>query len=215
MNLVRHDLGFSKTKKRFPMKGACLAIYSRTVNAELPLDDVWPSFVDAVQLVNGKSAGWPAELDLVCRWYAPHLERIHEDAAVRQRDLVRLAQIASGYSSRERFLTELTLDPPDSTSDQAGVPRLDEDYLILSTIHSAKGQEWQSVFLLNTIDGCLPSDLATGTVAEIEEERRLLYVAMTREGRSASDRSSALVRAFTAEQWRSARVCLAHAIYPR
>jgi DNA helicase-2/ATP-dependent DNA helicase PcrA len=130
--------------------------------------------------VNGKSAGWPAELDLVCRWYAPHLERIHEDAAVRQRDLVQLAQIASGYSSRERFLTELTLDPPDSTSDQAGVPRLDEDYLILSTIHSAKGQEWKSVFLLNTVDGCLPSDLATGTIAEIEEERRLLYVAMTR-----------------------------------
>jgi len=87
--------------------------------------EYWPSFVDAVQLVNGKSAGWPAELDLVCRWYAPHLERIHEDAAVRQRDLVQLAQIASGYSSRERFLTELTLDPPDSTSDQAGVPRLD------------------------------------------------------------------------------------------
>src|SRR5215475_12872361 len=142
--------------------------------------EYWPSFVDAVQLVHGKSPGWPAELDLVCRWYAPHLERIHEDAAVRQRDLVQLAQIASGYSSRERFLTELTLDPPDSTSDQAGVPRLDEDYLILSTIHSAKGQEWKSVFLLNTVDGCLPSDLATGTIAEIEEERRLLYVAMTR-----------------------------------
>jgi len=142
--------------------------------------EYWPSFVDAVQLVHGKSAGWPAELDLVCRWYAPHLERIHEDAAVRQRDLVQLGQIASGYSSRERFLTELTLDPPDATSDQAGVRRLDEDYLILSTIHSAKGQEWKSVFLLNTVDGCLPSDLATGTIAEIEEERRLLYVAMTR-----------------------------------
>ena len=61
------------------------------------------------------------------------------------------------------------------------MPRLDEDYLILSTIHSAKGQEWKSVFLLNTVDGCLPSDLATGAIAEIEEERRLLYVAMTGE----------------------------------
>jgi DNA helicase-2/ATP-dependent DNA helicase PcrA len=142
--------------------------------------DNWPSFVDAVHVVHGKSAGWPAELDLVCRWYMPHLERIHEDGAVRERDLVQLGQIASGYSSRERFLTELTLDPPDATSDQAGVPRLDEDYLILSTIHSAKGQEWKSVFLLNTVDGCVPSDLATGTMADIEEERRLLYVAMTR-----------------------------------
>jgi DNA helicase-2/ATP-dependent DNA helicase PcrA len=56
---------------------------------------------------------------------------------------------------------------------------LDEDYLILSTIHSAKGQEWKSVFVLNVVDGCLPSDLGAGTTAEIEEERRLLYVAMT------------------------------------
>ena len=60
------------------------------------------------------------------------------------------------------------------------MPLLDEDYLILSTIHSAKGQEWKSVFVLNVVDGCIPSDLGTGTTAEIEEERRLLYVAMTR-----------------------------------
>jgi DNA helicase II / ATP-dependent DNA helicase PcrA len=110
----------------------------------------------------------------------PHLDRIHEDAVVRRADLIQLERIASGYPSRERFLTELTLDPPDATSDQAGVPLLDEDYLILSTIHSAKGQEWKSVFVLNVVDGCLPSDLGTGTSAEIEEERRLLYVAMTR-----------------------------------
>ena len=140
----------------------------------------WPPFVEAIHLVRSKAAGWPAELDLICRWYQPHLERIHDDAALRQTDLVQLVQIASSYPSRERFLTELTLNPPDSTSDEAGAPLLDEDYLILSTIHSAKGQEWKSVFLLNTVDGCLPSDLAAGTTAEIEEERRLLYVAMTR-----------------------------------
>jgi DNA helicase-2/ATP-dependent DNA helicase PcrA len=99
---------------------------------------------------------------------------------MRSADLVQLEQIAGGYASRERFLTDLTLDPPDATSDQAGVPLLDEDYLILSTIHSAKGQEWKSVYLLNVVDGCMPSDLGIGTSAEIEEERRLLYVAMTR-----------------------------------
>ena len=93
---------------------------------------------------------------------------------------MQLAQIALGYPSRERFLTDLTLDPPDATSDEAGAPLLDEDYLILSTIHSAKGLEWKQVFILNVLDGCLPSDLATGSTAEIEEERRLLYVAMTR-----------------------------------
>jgi DNA helicase-2/ATP-dependent DNA helicase PcrA len=116
----------------------------------------------------------------VRRWYEPHLERIHDDAPVRLADLMQLEQIAASYPSRERFLTELTLDPPDATSDEAGVPLLDEDYLILSTIHSAKGQEWSAVFVLNAVDGCIPSDLATGTIEEIEEERRLLYVAMTR-----------------------------------
>jgi DNA helicase-2/ATP-dependent DNA helicase PcrA len=140
----------------------------------------WNCFCEAIALVAGTGAGWPAELDIVCRWYVPHLERIYDDAVVRQADLLQLAQIASTYSTRERFLTELTLDPPDATSDEAGVPLLDEDYLILSTIHSAKGQEWRSVFILNAIDGCIPSDLGTRSTAEIEEERRLLYVAMTR-----------------------------------
>jgi DNA helicase II / ATP-dependent DNA helicase PcrA len=140
----------------------------------------WPDFVEAVRLIRGRSAGWPAELDVARRWYEPHLERIHDDAALRHADLLQLVQIASTYPSRERFLTELTLDPPDATSDRAGAPLLDEDYLILSTIHSAKGQEWKSVHILNVVDGCLPSDLAAGTKAELEEERRLLYVAMTR-----------------------------------
>ena len=140
----------------------------------------WPLFVEAVRLLRSGAAGWPAELDLARRWYEPHLDRIHEDASLRQADLHQLVQIAATYPSRERFLTELTLDPPEATSDRAGAPLLDEDYLILSTIHSAKGQEWKSVHILNAVDGCMPSDLATGTSAEIEEERRLLYVAMTR-----------------------------------
>ena len=93
---------------------------------------------------------------------------------------MQLEQIAASYPSRERFLTELTLDPPDATSDEAGAAHRDEDYLILSTIHSAKGQEWSAAFLLNAVDGCIPSDLAAGETEEIEEERRLLYVAMTR-----------------------------------
>ncbi|MHC2299202.1 ATP-dependent helicase [Rhizobium mongolense] len=140
----------------------------------------WTSFVSVMQELRSGKAGWPAEIGLVREWYQPHLERLHEDAATRHADLLQLEQIAGGYPSRERFLTELTLDPPDATSDQAGVPLLDEDYLILSTIHSAKGQEWTKVFMLNVVDGCIPSDLGVGTSAEIEEERRLLYVAMTR-----------------------------------
>src|SRR5262245_52199917 len=141
----------------------------------------WSALVAVLQTIwAGRAASWPTEIELARRWYEPHLERIHEDASVRQADLLQLEQIAAGYPSRERFLTELTLDPPDATSDQSGVPLLDEDYLILSTIHSAKGQEWKSVFVLNAVDGCIPSDLGVGTTAEIEEERRLFYVAMTR-----------------------------------
>jgi DNA helicase-2/ATP-dependent DNA helicase PcrA len=140
----------------------------------------WPDFTGTFGRLRRKAAGWPAELELIGQWYAPHLERTYDDAVMRQADLMQLTQIASTYPSRERFLTELTLDPPDATSAEAGTPLLDEDYLILSTIHSAKGQEWKSVFVLNCVDGCIPSDLATGTTAEIEEERRLLYVAMTR-----------------------------------
>jgi DNA helicase II / ATP-dependent DNA helicase PcrA len=85
-----------------------------------------------------------------------------------------------GYPSRERFLSEVTLDLPDASGADAGRPELDEDYLILSTIHSAKGQEWDAVYLLNLVDGCIPSDMATDKPAQIDEERRLLYVAMTR-----------------------------------
>jgi DNA helicase-2/ATP-dependent DNA helicase PcrA len=140
--------------------------------------DDWTTFVDTIG--NLRYSEWPSDLERARLWYEPHLDRIHEDAEVRRADLIQLGQIAGGYPSRERFLTELTLDPPDATSDQAGVPLLDEDYLILSTIHSAKGQEWKSVYVLNVVDGCMPSDLGAGTFAEMEEERRLLYVAMTR-----------------------------------
>ena len=113
----------------------------------------------------------------VLRWM---LDRLHDDSATRRADLLQLEQIAAGYASRQRFLTDLTLAPPDATSDEAGPPSRDEDYLILSTIHSAKGQEWTNVFVLNGVDGCIPSDLGVGEREEIEEERRLLYVAMTR-----------------------------------
>ncbi|MBA4223128.1 MAG: ATP-dependent DNA helicase [Methylobacterium sp.] len=140
----------------------------------------WPVLITLFGELRSGAAGWPGQIGQVRAWYEPHLERIHEDFEMRRADLLQLEDIAAGYPTRERFLTELTLDPPDATSGQAGVSLLDEDYLILSTIHSSKGQEWRSVFVLNTVDGCIPSDLGVGTSDEIEEERRLLYVAMTR-----------------------------------
>jgi len=140
----------------------------------------WAALVALMEHLRSDAAGWPDDLSRVIAWYRPHLERLHDDARVRGADLDQLAHIAAGQGSRERFITELTLDPPEASSDEAGPPLRDEDYLILSTIHSAKGQEWNAVHVLNVVDGCLPADMATGRGAEIEEERRLLYVAMTR-----------------------------------
>jgi DNA helicase-2/ATP-dependent DNA helicase PcrA len=133
-----------------------------------------------------RHGAWPDSVAQAAAWYQPQLERLHDDAAIRQADLAQLARIAQGFPSRERFLAELTLDPPEATSDESGPPHRDEDYLILSTMHSAKGQEWTAVYVLNAVDGCMPSDMATGSAAEIEEERRLLYVAMTRAKRHLS-----------------------------
>ncbi|MGG1944314.1 ATP-dependent helicase [Trinickia sp. NRRL B-1857] len=140
----------------------------------------WPAFAALMETVSAALTSWPAEFELVRRWYEPHLERNHDDAMTRHADILQMESLAATFPTRERFLTELTLDPPDATSKESGVPLVDEDYLILSTIHSAKGQEWRNVFVLNGVDGCIPSDLGTGSQEEIEEERRLLYVAMTR-----------------------------------
>lgn len=168
--------------------GAAIEAMERTLDPVLGLQffkapakaqEDWPAFVDLFSALRGRST-WPADIECARLWYEPHLERVHEDAAARRADLVHFEQIAAGYPSRERSLTDLTLDPLDATSKEAGPPHLDEDYLILSTIHSAKGQEWTKVFVLNAVDGCIPIDLAVGERDDLEEERRLLYVAMTR-----------------------------------
>ncbi len=114
------------------------------------------------------------------RMVPAHCERLYEHFHTRLGDLDQLELLSGQYPSRERFLTELTLDPPNATSDLAGRPTLDEDYLVLSTIHSAKGMEWDTVYVLNVVDGSFPSEFSTGKAELIEEERRLLYVAMTR-----------------------------------
>lgn len=144
--------------------------------AELP----WRALVALMEHLRSAAASWPEDLQRVIDWYQPHLERLHDDARVRLADLGQLRQVASTHRSRERFVTELTLEPPEASSDESGPPHRDEDYLILSTLHSAKGQEWNAVHILNVVDGCMPADMATGSAQEIEEERRLLYVGLTR-----------------------------------
>jgi superfamily I DNA/RNA helicase len=140
----------------------------------------WPGLCRVIARLRDTNTAWQGQIGLVRDWYQPLLDRLYDYPAARAGDLDQVEQIAFGYTSRERFLTELTLDPPDASGAEAGRPLLDEDYLILSTIHSAKGQEWETVYILNLVDGCIPSDMATGKPEQIEEERRLLYVAMRR-----------------------------------
>ncbi|MGQ0544276.1 MAG: ATP-dependent helicase [Betaproteobacteria bacterium] len=143
-------------------------------------EDADPDFVHLMKDLFNPETPWAGQVARVREWYEPHLERLYEQAQVRAGDLLQLERISGNYSSREEFLSELALDPPTATGDLAGPPRLDEDYLVLSTVHSAKGQEWDAVFVLNVADGSFPSEFATGRAELVEEERRLLYVAMTR-----------------------------------
>jgi DNA helicase-2/ATP-dependent DNA helicase PcrA len=140
----------------------------------------WAGFVALLTGLCEPGARWPAQLEPLLEWYRPVLERRHDDAFVRANDLDQLAAIAARFGSRERFLTELALDPPQATGDLAGKPLRDEDWLNLSTVHAAKGQEWDAVSVLNVTDGNFPNEYAAGDPVAIEEERRLLYVAITR-----------------------------------
>ncbi|NJD31686.1 MAG: ATP-dependent helicase [Gammaproteobacteria bacterium] len=139
----------------------------------------WPAFASLMTSIAG-AAPWEGQVTRVRAWYEPQLERLYEAAPVRRGDLEQLERLAVQYPTRESFVTELTLDPPQASGDLSGDPLLDEDYLVLSTVHSAKGQEWESVHVLNVTDGSFPSEFATGRPELIDEERRLLYVAMTR-----------------------------------
>jgi DNA helicase II / ATP-dependent DNA helicase PcrA len=120
------------------------------------------------------------QLERVAAFYIPLLEENYENPEPRRADIEHVVSLASGCASRAQFLAEIVLDPPVSTSDLAQPPVRDEDYLVLSTIHSAKGCEWDAVYLIHAADGCLPSDMSTDTAENIEEELRLAYVAMTR-----------------------------------
>jgi DNA helicase-2/ATP-dependent DNA helicase PcrA len=142
--------------------------------------EAWASLVSLLAQIGTDAAPWPGQVQLVRRWYEPHLERIYDSAQARKGDLDQLERLSQQHASREAFVTELTLDPPQATGDLSGDPLLDEDYLVLSTVHSAKGQEWDTVHVLNVTDGSFPSEFASGRAELLEEERRLLYVAMTR-----------------------------------
>ena len=152
----------------------------KTFDAPQPAAVHWRKLTELMFALADPQRPWQGQVHLAREWYRPHFERIYEQFHARLSDLDQLELLCGQYPSRERFLTELTLDPPNATSDLAGRPVLDEDYLVLSTIHSAKGMEWDTVYLLNVVDGSFPSEFSTGKTELIEEERRLFYVGLTR-----------------------------------
>lgn len=116
-----------------------------------------------------------------CQAAARPLVRTHyPDGLHRVEDVDRIAETAAGRRDLRAFVAELTIDPPSSSADYAKKPQLDEDFLTLSTVHSAKGLEWTAVHLIHAVDGAFPSDMALSTDDGLEEEQRLFYVAITR-----------------------------------
>jgi DNA helicase-2/ATP-dependent DNA helicase PcrA len=140
----------------------------------------WNAFAEMLIKLRPDDLPLPEQVVQVKNFYVPILEKRYDQSHIRKRDLDQLEQISSNFRSRSAMLNDLTLDPPASTQDLAGPPLMEEDYLILSTIHSAKGCEWDAVYVIHAADGNIPSDMATGSDEEIEEERRLFYVALTR-----------------------------------
>ncbi|GAB4136262.1 ATP-dependent helicase [Thermopirellula anaerolimosa] len=141
---------------------------------------LWPDFVNLMETLCDSQVPLVSQVAAIREFYEPLLPELYDNPNPRARDLEQVELIASRFADRRTMLTEITLDPPSSTQDLAADPHLDDDYLILSTIHSAKGLEWDAVYVLNATDGHIPSDMSTRSLEEIEEERRLFYVALTR-----------------------------------
>jgi DNA helicase II / ATP-dependent DNA helicase PcrA len=147
----------------------------------------WPALVTLCrELAGAQPPALASQLHQIRGFYGPLCEERYDHVPARLRDLEQLEQLAAGFPDRSTFLGELTLEPPRSTQELAGPPSLDDDYLVLSTIHSAKGLEFDSVHVIHASDGNIPSDLTTGTPEEIDEELRLFYVALSRARRHLS-----------------------------
>jgi DNA helicase-2/ATP-dependent DNA helicase PcrA len=190
----KHHLSGFRVLKLLPGVGPALAekmlnhlaLHSFDPNAlaqfksRITAGEQWPKLVTLLIDIHHNRLPWREQMQQVALWYRAILEQNFDNAFVRAGDIDQLSLISQQYPSRERFLSELTLDPPNATGDLSKAAHKDDDFLILSTVHSAKGQEWRRVFILNMVDGNFPNEYSVNREADLEEERRLLNVAVTR-----------------------------------
>jgi DNA helicase-2/ATP-dependent DNA helicase PcrA len=123
------------------------------------------------------------KIEIILEYYAPILQATESDYQIRMLDISVLADLSSRYDLLDKFLTDFALDPPSKKFGNKTTPLIDESEdkpLTVSTIHSAKGLEWYSVIIPHALDGLIPSVRALNNIEEIEEERRLFYVACSR-----------------------------------
>jgi DNA helicase-2/ATP-dependent DNA helicase PcrA len=139
-----------------------------------------PAAVLIDALADSSEASTGARVEQLCAALLPLVRARYPDWSARVADYEQLLAASRGASDIRHFVSELVLDPPSSSADLAGPPHLDEDYLVLSTVHSAKGLEWEAVHLIAAYDGNFPADMASSNEETIAEERRLFYVALTR-----------------------------------
>ncbi len=140
----------------------------------------WAGFCALLDILANDTLSLEARLGELARWLALVIADRYDDPQPRVADLDMLGALGARFRQLADLISALALDPPNATGGWGDDALRDEDYLILSTVHSAKGQEWQSVYLINVADGNFPNEFATDKPAALAEERRLLYVAMTR-----------------------------------
>ncbi len=140
----------------------------------------WSDLVDLMRRLTLGKDPLPVQVHATREYYAPLVDLLYDNPMARKKDLEQMEVVAGQYGNRQRMLVDLALDPPTATQEPASRPHLDEEYLVLSTIHSAKGLEWDTVLVIHAADGNIPADMATRNEEEIEEELRLFYVALTR-----------------------------------
>jgi DNA helicase II / ATP-dependent DNA helicase PcrA len=159
-------------------KGMNLAVFEKAKFAE-----ELKSLIDMLERAKDNTIPIPRKIEIIKEYYAPILQSREYDYQVRLLDINVLIDLSSKYDELEKFLTEFALDPPSRNFGSKAVPLIDETEdkpLTVSTIHSAKGLEWYAVIIPHALDGLIPSVRSLNNIEELEEERRLFYVACSR-----------------------------------